>query len=260
MDNKTQEFRNSLEKLSREDLLEIIRSQDIELIKQINRIEWVFKNKLGHINWNTGEPVTERNLTNKELACLIDEPFELDKELLDLGIGGDQQRQIHIAKDPVVWARNFLQVQPRVYQILILRDPSLRKVLRAGRRLGKTFTLAISLLHYSYTRKDGRCLVVAPMKTQVELIYQEILKISSKNDIVSNSISRKVTSPQFMMEFSNGSTIRFFTSGMRSGRKIGRCSWSRSSSYNTRRNGLHARGRLRRSLRNVTENVRRSTR
>ena len=101
----------------------------------------------------------------------------------------------------------------------MLRDPSLRKVLRAGRRLGKTFTLAINLLHYSYTHKDGRCLVVAPMKTQVELIYQEILRIASKNEIVFNSITRKVTSPQFMMEFSNGSTIRFFTSGMRSGGK-----------------------------------------
>ena len=217
--DKTKAFRESLEKLSREDLLEIIRSQDVELIKQVNRIEWVFKNKLNHINWNSGEPVLERDLTNKELAYLIDEPFEIDKELLDLGIGPEQQRQIHIAKDPVVWARHFLQAQPRAYQILILRDPSLRKVLRAGRRLGKTFTLAINLLHYSYTHKDGRCLVVAPMKTQVELIYQEILRIASKNDIVFNSITRKVTSPQFMMEFSNGSTIRFFTSGMRSGGK-----------------------------------------
>jgi len=217
--DKTKAFRESLEKLSREDLLEIIRSQDVELIKQVNRIEWVFKNKLNHINWNSGEPVLERNLTNKELAYLIDEPFEIDKELLDLGISPEQQRQIHIAKDPVVWARHFLQAQPRAYQILILRDPSLRKVLRAGRRLGKTFTLAINLLHYSYTHKDGRCLVVAPMKTQVELIYQEILRIASKNDIVFNSITRKVTSPQFMMEFSNGSTIRFFTSGMRSGGK-----------------------------------------
>ena len=217
--NKTENFRAALEKLSREDLLEIIRSQDIELIKQINRIEWVFENKLSHINWSSGEPVLGRKLTNKELAYLIDEPFEIDKELLDAGISAELQKQIHIAKDPVVWARHFLQAQPRAYQILILRDPSLRKVLRAGRRLGKTFTLAINLLHYSYTHKDGRCLVVAPMKTQVELIYQEILRIASKNEIVFNSITRKVTSPQFMMEFSNGSTIRFFTSGMRSGGK-----------------------------------------
>jgi len=219
MKDKTKAFREQLKKLSREDLLEIIKSQDIEIYKQINRIEWVFKNKLSHVNWNSGQPILERDMTNEELAYLIDEPFEIDKELLDLGVSAEQQRQIHIAKDPVVWAKHFLKVEPRAYQILILRHPSLRKVLRAGRRLGKTFTLAIQLLHHGYTHRDGRCLVVAPMKTQVELIYQEILRIASKNEIVINSMTRKVTSPQFMMEFSNGSTIRFFTSGMRSGGK-----------------------------------------
>jgi len=219
MNDKTKAFREQLKKLSREDLLEIIKNQDIEIYKQVNRIEWVFRNKLSHVNWNSGLPVLDRDMTNEELAYLIDEPFEIDKELLDLGVSAEQQRQIHIAKDPVVWAKHFLKAEPRAYQILILRHPSLRKVLRAGRRLGKTFTLAIQLLHYSYTHKDGRCLVVAPMKTQVELIYQEILRIASKNEIVMNSMTRKVTSPQFMMEFSNGSTIRFFTSGMRSGGK-----------------------------------------
>ena len=217
--NKTQQFRNALEALPREDLLEIIRAQDPDLIKQINRIEWVFQNKLSHLNWNDGTPVIQRNLTNRELALLVDEPFEVDKSLLAAGISTEQQRQIHIAKDTVVWAKQFLDASLRVYQILILRDPSLRKVLRAGRRLGKTFSLAVQLLHYSYTRKDGRSLVIAPMKTQVELIYQEILRIASKNEVVMNSITRKVTSPQFMIQFSNGSTIRFFTSGMRSGGK-----------------------------------------
>lgn len=217
--SKTQEFRKSLEQLSREDLLEIIQAQDPELIKQINRIEWVFENKLTHLNWSDGTPVLQRTLTNKELSLLIDEPFEVDNDLLLAGISAEQQRQLHIAKDCVVWAKNFLDVNLRAYQILILRDPSLRKVLRAGRRLGKTFSLAVQLLHYSYTRKDGRSLVIAPMKTQVELIYQEILRIASKNEVVMNSITRKITSPQFMIQFSNGSTIRFFTSGMRSGGK-----------------------------------------
>ena len=217
--NKTQKFREALESLSREDLLEIIKDQDPELIKQINRIEWVFENKLNHISWSDGTPVIERKLTNRELALLVDEPFEMDLDLLAAGVSAEHQRQLHISRDPVVWAKQFLGAELRVYQILILRDPGLRKVLRAGRRLGKTFSLAIMLLHYSYTHKDGRSLVIAPMKTQVELIYQEILRIASKNEVVTNSISRKVTSPQFMIQFSNGSTIRFFTSGMKSGGK-----------------------------------------
>jgi hypothetical protein len=219
LSSKTKKFRQDLEKLSREDLIEIIKAQDIETYKQINRIEWVFSNKLNHLNWADGSPVEERLLSNKELALLVDEPFELDFELLDMGISAEQQRQIHVAKDPCVWARQFLEAETRVYQTLILRDPSLRKVLRAGRRLGKTFSMAVYLLHYSYTHKDGRCLVIAPMKSHVELIYQEILRLASKNEIVMNSITRKVTSPQFMIQFTNGSTIRFFTSGMRSGGK-----------------------------------------
>ena len=216
---KTKVFRKKIESLPREDILEIIRAQDPETIKQINRIEWVFKNKLNHLNWKDGSPVAERPLNNYELSLLVDEPFEVDKELLSAGISVDQQKQIHLAKDPCVWGKHFLTAETRVYQTLILRDPSLRKVLRAGRRLGKTFSMALYLIHYSYTHNDGRCLVIAPMKSHVELIYQEILRLASKNEIVMNSISRKVTSPQFMIQFTNGSTIRFFTSGMRSGGK-----------------------------------------
>ena len=91
--NSGKEFRKKLAKLSREDLLEIIRAQEPELIKQINRIEWVFANKLSHLNWNDGTPVTSRIMTNEELALLIDEPFELDLELLNAGISSEHQRQ-----------------------------------------------------------------------------------------------------------------------------------------------------------------------
>lgn len=82
--NKTNKFRQALEKLSREDLLEIIKLQDVDTVKEINRIEWVFKNKLQHLAWADGSPILERPLSNRELALLIDEPFELDHELLDL--------------------------------------------------------------------------------------------------------------------------------------------------------------------------------
>jgi hypothetical protein len=82
--NKTLKFREALAKLSREDLLEIIRLQDVDTIKEINRIEWVFENKLSHLTWADGSTIEERPLTNYELSLLVDEPFELDEELLDL--------------------------------------------------------------------------------------------------------------------------------------------------------------------------------
>lgn len=107
--SKTLEFRKQLEALSKDDLMEIIQSQNPEYIKQISRIEWVFKNKLNHLTWQDGSPITERPMTVKELALLIDEPFEVDNTLLNAGLSAEMQRQIHIAKDPCRWAKHFLR-------------------------------------------------------------------------------------------------------------------------------------------------------
>lgn len=213
------EFRQKLLALSREELLDIIMDQDPELVKQVNRIEYVFSHKLTHLTWDDGSPITERPVTKEELVLLVDEPFQPDPELSRMGISIHDQRQIHVARDPVLWAKHYLKAKPRAYQILMLRYPSNRKVLRAGRRLGKTYTMAVLLLHRCFTKNEAKCIVVAPMKSQVALIYEEILRLANKSEIVKESISRKVTSPQFEMTFSNGSTIRFFTSGIRSGGK-----------------------------------------
>jgi len=219
---RTQEFRKHLaENYSREELLEIITQQEEgeKIIEGINQIEYVFENKLKHLTWNDGTPITGREFTLEELALLIDEPFRVDEKLTELGLSIEEQKEVHIANDPVIWSRHFLGIKPRVYQILMLRNPSLRKVLRAGRRLGKTTSMTILLLHWAYTHNEARCIVVSPMKAQVEIIYNEMLKLAKNNDAVWSSIVRKVSSPQHTVEFSNGSTIKFFTSGMRSGGK-----------------------------------------
>jgi len=64
-------FREKLKKLSREDLLEIIEKQNPHRIKGVNRIEWVFKNKLSHLNWKDGEPVLRKGRDYRR-ASLID--------------------------------------------------------------------------------------------------------------------------------------------------------------------------------------------
>lgn len=84
MFDSTKEFRNKLQQLSREDLLEIIAEQNPETIKQINRIEWVFENKLQHLAWNDGTPVLGRPLTINELSLLVEEPFEINNDLLNI--------------------------------------------------------------------------------------------------------------------------------------------------------------------------------
>ena len=135
--DRTRKFRNHLKNLSREQLLDLIQTQSPKLYAQVQRIEWVFENKMSHLAWDDGTPITSRPLTNEELALLIDEPFEPYPEMTEVGISIAQQRQIHIAKDPILWGKEFLGIDPRVYQILLVRHPSLFKVLRLGRRAGK---------------------------------------------------------------------------------------------------------------------------
>lgn len=212
------EFRAKLEEQPKERLLEIIEDQNPEFIAQIKRIEYVFANKLNHLKWNDGTPVTGRPLTKEELALLVDPPFKPDKDLTDMGLDYAKQREVHIASDVVLWAREYLDAKPRVYQVLMLRDPSLRKVLRLGRRSGKSFSMAIMLMHYAHNTKNGRCLVMAPMKSQVSLIYEECIKLA-KQGKASEAITRSIQSPQHEIHLSTGSTIRFFTTGMRSGMK-----------------------------------------
>lgn len=212
-------FRERLVQLPRDELLALLEEQDADLRAQVRRIEWVFSHKLQHLTWNDGTPVVERPLTNQELTLLIDPPFEAQAELTRMGLSVEQQRQAFIASDPVLWSRHFLQFKPRAYQILMLRWPKNRKVLRAGRRLGKTAMLAVMMLHYSYTHNHGRVLVLTPMKSQGEVIYKEMLKLAANSELVQSSITRAVTAPYHVIEFVNGSIIRFFSTGLKSGGK-----------------------------------------
>lgn len=219
---RTQHFRDQIAALPREDILEIITMQNPDLIMQIERCEFVFEHNLRHLTWDDGSPIEGRKFTNEDLSLLVDEPFEYSTELAEMGLSLQHQQKLHIAKDPVTWAKNFLvlddaPVEPRVYQILMLRHPNRFKVLRAGRRLGKTFTMALLLLWYSYTTKNGRAIVLTPMQAQANLIYEEILKIVKESEVIQESIGRTVASPPAEIDFENGSTIRFFTSGMKSG-------------------------------------------
>jgi hypothetical protein len=138
---QVREFRRKLHDFPREKLLEIIEEQNPSYIFDINRIEWVFKNKLSHLNDDKGNPIVGRDLTHEELVRLVDPPFMFSKDMMRSGFGEDMQHQIHIASDPIIWSKNILGATPRVYQALVLREPNDNIVLRWGRRLGKALDI-----------------------------------------------------------------------------------------------------------------------
>ncbi len=135
--DSTDKFRENLKNKTPDELREIIALQNPDFIEDIDRIENVFSTKLIHLKWPNGDPVTERKVTKDELILLVDEPFTHSPELNKRGVTLAEQKQLHMAKDPVLFARHFLGMEPRAYQALILRDPHEKKILRTGRRLGK---------------------------------------------------------------------------------------------------------------------------
>lgn len=139
----------------------------------------------------------------------------------------EEKRAREILADPVLWAQAFVrtfdpttnQTVPwtaRWYQVEMLRDTSLKKVYRCGRRIGKTETMCIDILWRALTRKNYRCLVVTPYENQVSLIFRRLRELISYSPIIAQEVVRSTKSP-YAIEFNNGSAILGFTTGASSG-------------------------------------------
>lgn len=219
---RTKKFREALAKKPREDLLRIIKMQDEDIYEQVIKIEEVFRNKLSHLKWSDGTPIEGRDFSNEELALIVDEPFKISQDLIDMGINAEKQKELHIVSDPVTWAKTFLKdeegspISPRAYQILPMRSESHRKVLRWGRRLGKSYYMALTMLHKAMTIPNYKVIVVAPQIKHTKILYDEVVNIIESNDYVKVNIDRYVQSPSPEVNFKTGSFIRFFTAGTKS--------------------------------------------
>ena len=132
-----------------------------------------------------------------------------------------------IMQDPVLWARAFLVTnnaatkkygpwEARDYQVEMMRDKSLRKVYRCGRRLGKSETMIVEGLHKVFTHKQFRVLYVTPYENQVNLIFMRMKELIADSPLLKNEIVKMKSSP-YMIEFKNGSVIMGFTTGASSG-------------------------------------------
>ena len=139
----------------------------------------------------------------------------------------EQAKLKKIMSDPVLWAKAFLisnnaaekKYGPwtaRDYQAEMLRDTSLRKVYRCGRRVGKTELMVIEGLFKAFTNKNFRVLYVTPYENQVNLIFMRMRELIHDSPLVKREVVRMKSSP-YMIEFQNGSTIMGFTTGAASG-------------------------------------------
>ena len=145
----------------------------------------------------------------------------------------EMQKVKEILSDPVKWAQIFVSIfdnstkkkQPwvaRWYQAEMLRDNSLKKVYRCGRRTGKSECMVIETLCKATTIPHYRVLLITPYETQVRLLFMRINEILDESPQLKAMVTRSVKNP-YIIEFGNGSAILGFTTGASSGGGAASC-------------------------------------
>lgn len=133
---------------------------------------------------------------------------------------GDEKDEYELAQifnDPIAWLGAISGWESRWYQSEMARCTSQFKVVRAGRRVGKTCIIAGIAIHFTQTNAQKISLLITPYQAQITKIFDEIKKFIISSPILQSSIVKNISSPPMMIQWENGSVIRGFSSGVKSG-------------------------------------------
>lgn len=132
-----------------------------------------------------------------------------------------------IIRDPVLWSQKFIVTYDSVkkcetpwiarwYQAEVLRDKSKKRVLRQGRRTGKTEEMILDMLWRTNTRRNYRCLTITPYENQVRLQFQRLKELIDASPLIKQEVVSMTKNP-YAVVFKNNSAIFGFTTGASSG-------------------------------------------
>ena len=109
----------------------------------------------------------------------------------------------------------------RPYQFAMLSCTAKRKIFRIGRRAGKSESLCVSILYNVFTRNNFEVLLLTPYQAQIDAMFKRLEELMQNSSILLGSVARNVKSPNYKIEFKNGSIVKGFTAGSRSGQGAG---------------------------------------
>lgn len=138
----------------------------------------------------------------------------------------EELEEIKILQSPILWAEKYLRdpMNPnkpfnlRWYQKEILSSKKKKKVIRAGRRCGKSVSMITEMLWKMYTRQYRKVVLITPYKSQIKELWDALNNMIEVSPEIKNSIKRKVNNPH-ELEFYNGSMLKAFTAGSKSSSK-----------------------------------------
>lgn len=135
------------------------------------------------------------------------------------GMSEEELDLYSIYADPVAFAKAEFDWTPRWYQAEMLRCSAKNKVVRAGRRSGKSEVVAIQILYLMYVNSNYQILVVCPYQSQVDRVFEILRKMIGRSVSYKDSVLKDNSSPPQFIKLQNGSQVKGFSSGAKSGGK-----------------------------------------
>lgn len=171
----------------------------------------------------------DKGLTSKEFIpkCVGDLEQQYD-DIDPAEFGSDEDfNYLKVVSNPASWANFELGWEARWFQKEILNCSSQFKAIRAGRRAGKSESMALLALWYLFTNgglqdRQFQILMVAPYMSQVSKFFDSVRGFIKQSSSMSlpGVIKRNVINPQ-IIEFGQGGIMRGFSSGGTSGSSAG---------------------------------------
>ncbi len=185
-------------------------NQDINKMCSLCKEEQI--NKFGEIT------IRCKGLASKDIYVTSEQVHNFTKDDLDI---------MEQAINPYHWAERNIDIgkigddkrlfNARWYQEFLSRCTAARKVVRCGRRAGKSYSLALNILHKCLTNKNYWVLILTPYEVQSEeiinLILQFLYNLNPEFGTYDDLVDGFRQSPNRTIEFSNGSRVKAFTTG-----------------------------------------------
>lgn len=132
-----------------------------------------------------------------------------------------ERTQLHHLHDTIAWAKDRLDWTPRSYQAEELKCTATRRVMRFGRRTGKTEVMCISMLHKAalnpaMKQPSAKVIVATPHESQQKLIYNRLLELIALDSTISSRVSQR-QSPFCQLSFEGTGQISIFVCGTNAG-------------------------------------------
>ena len=171
--------------------------------------------------------VSKNHITGFLIQCnFIPKEYEIPDEVAGL-LSDKEEEMAKAALDPASWSKTFLSRKLRPHQQIANRCSAKYMSLRWGRRSGKSYGQAISILNYVFNTQfyEGKdtsgndvyrgaiVLIISPFLSQISLIWDDIKELLKRNPELWAMQLRDVKTPFHQMEFSNGAVIKGFTTG-----------------------------------------------